>query len=236
MKPNESKQIKKHHERIPSDNYATPLEIGKWTVDRCKDISEKYCGKPTGKLTMLEPGCGDTAPFSRYASSIGMNAFGVDARDVNKQPEVTVFTGTSFLDTPSDETAALYARKYDVIATNPPFVFGIEFIIRSLDILAPRGVAAFNMKLSFLSSQGRYTFFNERPPSEVHILSKRPSYAHGGTDRGQEYGIFMWNGTEVDKKIRTKLGRITRVYWHDNKQWPVPELPVMDGERTVVEK
>ncbi len=236
MEPKESKRIRTIHERIPSDHYITPLEIGKWTVDRCLKISEKYCGKPTGKLMMLEPGCGDEAPFSRYAASIGINAFGVDVRDVPRHNGVTVFPETSFLETPSDATAALYANQYDVIATNPPFIYGIEFIIRSLDILAPRGVAAFNMKLSFLSSQGRYDFFKNRPPSEVHVLAKRPSYAHGGTDRGQEYGVFFWNGVDVDKKIRARYGRITRMHWHDNKAWPVPELPGGNGDRVVIEK
>jgi hypothetical protein len=236
MEPKESKRIQKRHDRIPSDNYATPTEIAKWTVDRCLAISERYCGKSTRKLTMLEPGCGDTAPFSRYAASLGMSAFGVDSREVGRRPDVTVFDGTSFLDMPCESTAALYSRKYDVIATNPPFIYGIEFVIRALDILSPRGVIAFNMKLAFMASQGRYDFFEKRPPSEVHILSKRPSYAHGATDRGQEYGIYFWNGEEVAQKIRNKYGRIARVHWQKNAEWPKPNLPDGVGERVVVAK
>lgn len=228
--------MKKNHERIPSDNYATPPAIAKWTVDRCQQISEKYCGKPNAKLTMLEPGCGDNAPFCRYASSLGMNAFAVDSRPVPKRSSVTVFPETNFLDMPGEASAAIYGQRYDVIATNPPFIFGIEFIIRCLDILSPRGVAAFNMKLSFISTQGRYKFFDERPPSEIHVLSKRPSYAFNGRTDSAEYCVLFWNGTDVDKKIRSKRGRLSRVYWQDNKAWLTPAFAHDLGDRVVVEK
>jgi len=238
MEPLESKRINVVHERIPSDNYKTPLEIAKWTVDRCMEISEKYCGKSATKLRMLEPGCGDAQPFSRYAASQGISSFGVDIRevDINGAGNVTVLKGESFLDMPGEGTAILYSQKYDIIATNPPFIYGIEFVNRAMDLLSPRGVAAFLLKLSFMSSQSRLEFFEQRPPSEVHILSKRPSFAHGRTDRGQEYGIFVWNGEEVDKKIRAKRGRLTRVFWQRNKDWEIPLLADQDGDRVVVTK
>lgn len=225
-----------NHDRIPSDNYTTPPAIAKWTVDHCAAISERYCGKSTSKLLMLEPGCGDDAPFSRYAASVGMNSFGVDSRMVRKYGDVTILNGMSFLDLPNESNAKLFKQRFDVIATNPPFMYGIEFVLRSLDLLAPRGVAAFNMKISFMATQGRMKFFQERPPSEVHILSKRPSYAHRGRTDMAEYCIFFWNGVEVDRKIRKKYGRITRVYWQENKKWPVPVLGQSPGSRAIVEK
>jgi hypothetical protein len=231
-----SKEGTMAHERIPSDNYNTPPAIAKWTVDRCAKISEKYCGAPQNKLLMLEPGCGDNAPFSRYASSINMNAFGVDSRPVPQRSTVTIFSSTDFLELPGEVTAAIFGQKYDVIATNPPFIFGIEFILRCLDILSSRGIAAFNMKLSFLATQGRMSFFQERPPSEVHILSKRPSYAHGGKTDAAEYCVLFWNGVDIDKKIRAERGRLTRVYWQNNKRWPTPVLEHDLGSRVIVEK
>lgn len=224
------------HKRIASDNYNTPPAIAKWTVDRCAEISEKYCGKTHKRLLMLEPGCGDNAPFSRYANSVGMNSFAVDVRPVPQRSSVTVFPNTDFLNLPGEATAAIFGQKYDVIATNPPFIFGIEFILRCLDILSPRGVAAFNMKLSFLASQRRTSFFLDRPPSEVHVLCKRPSYAHGGKTDSAEYCVLFWNGVDVDKKIRANRGRLTRVYWEANKGWPVPVLEHDLGSRAIVEK
>lgn len=235
--PRESKKTKVVHKRIPSDRYDTPFNIARWSVDHCLQLSEKYCGKPTSKLKMLEPGCGDNAPFSRYAASLGMEAHAVDSRKVAKRETVTVLDETNFLAMPSAETKLLYSGKYDVIATNPPFIYGIEFIQRSLDMLSERGVALFLMKMAFLGTQGRREFFDERPPAEIHVLSQRPSFAYGGkTDKGQEYCLLVWNGEAVDKKIRKKYGRISRMYWHDNKEWPTPLLPDGEGERIQVEK
>lgn len=68
----------KRHERITADNYETPSEIAWWAVNHCMEISEKNCGKSPGRLLMLEPGCGDSAPFARSAAALGVNAFGID--------------------------------------------------------------------------------------------------------------------------------------------------------------
>lgn len=227
--------MKKHYDRIANDNYETTTEIAWWAVNHCLGISERYCGKPTTRLAMLEPGCGDVAPFARSAASLGINSFACDLREVPRYSDVTVIPGTDFVCMPERADPVIYGQKYDVIATNPPFVIGEEFIIRSLDLLAPRGVAAFLMKMSFLASQGRAKFFLERPPAEVHILSKRPSFAHGKTD-AQEYAVMFWNGEEVDAKIRKKYGRISRLYWEINAEWSKPVFGDADGERVVVNK
>lgn len=235
----ESKLIEKKHDRIPSDNYVTPFEIAWWTVEHCIYISDRYSGsKPNNELRMLEPGCGDYRPFMLSAITRGIKAYGIDARDVAPSPKALIISGKSFLDMPDENNAPIYAQKYDIIATNPPFIYAEEFIIRSLDLLAPRGVAAFLTKMSFLGTQGRRPFFDERPPSEVHILTKRPSFAHGGTDRGQEYAVLFWNGSEVDKKIRSKYGRISRLYWEENAAWYATAVGTIEGKgkRVVVNK
>ena len=234
--PKESRKETVRHKRIPSDNYATPFSISKWAIDHVVKISEKHCGKPTRKLRMLEPGCGDNAPFSRYAASIGMEAHGVDYREVGRRETVAIIGDLDFLEMPSEKSKMLYANKYDVIATNPPFIYGIEFIQRSLDMLSPRGVAVFLVKMTFLGTQGRSDFFKERPPAEIHVLTQRPSFAYGGTDKGQEYCLLVWNGSDVDKKIRAKHGRVSRMFWQDNKNWETPVLPDGEGERIQVEK
>lgn len=236
--PRESKSIEVRHERQPSDNYATPFEIAKWTIDHALDLLSKNRSKKNGKkLIMLEPGCGDNAPFSRYAASVGMNAYATDVRNVSTRSTVTVIPDFDFLNLPCEKSASFYSRKYDVIATNPPFIFGAEFIIRSLDILSPNGVAAFLTKLSFLSSKGRYEMlFSDRPPFEIHVLIKRPSFAYGATDRGQEYCILFWAGDELDKQLRRNRGKVARMYWQENKIWEVPVLPDGVGTRIEVEK
>jgi hypothetical protein len=104
-----------------------------------------------------------------------------------------------------------------------------------LDLLKDTGVAAFNMKMSFLGTRGRYPFFRERTPSEIHILSKRPSYAHKGTDRGQEYCVLIWHGKIAAEKHIKKYGRVALTFWHDNKAWVKPVYGEGVG-RKIIEK
>lgn len=235
--PRESRSINVVHHRQPSDNYATGFEIAKWTVDHCAELSDKHSDRNYGKLTMLEPGCGDNAPFSRYAATLGMNCYATDIRNVAQRETVVVMNNMDFLQLPCEENASLYSRQYDVIATNPPFNVGAEFIIRSLDILSPFGIAAFVVKLTFLGSMKRHELlFRDRPPIEIHELVNRPSFAYGATDRGQEYCILIWGGTELEKKLRRNRGRVPRFYWQINKEWPVPVLPDGKGTRIMVEK
>lgn len=68
--------------------------------------------------------------------------------------------------------------EFDRIITNPPFSLAMEFLEKSL-ALAPEVI--FLLRLSFLESQKRHTFWQTRKP-QVLVLSKRPSFIYGATD------------------------------------------------------
>ena len=61
-------------------------------------------------------------------------------------------------------------KKYDWIITNPPYKHGLDFAKKALK---KADNVAFLMKLVWLESATRKTFFEENPPSKVLVYSKR---------------------------------------------------------------
>lgn len=82
---------------------------------------------------------------------------------------------------------------FDLIMANPPYSLALEFIKRSLSLLAPEGRICFLLRLPFLEGQARAPFFREHPP-DVYVLPKRPSFTGGGTD-ATAYAWMMWPGS-----------------------------------------
>jgi hypothetical protein len=84
------------------------------------------------------------------------------------------------------------------IVTNPPYGYerGVaeRFIRRALGLPAVR--AAFLLPLGFLASRARHELFTERPPSDVLILSQRPSMPPG--DRIDQLGDRAFRGGTTD--------------------------------------
>lgn len=203
--------------RRDHDNYSTDIGLARWAV---RHAYEMAFTKKTMK--MLEPCCGDDAPFATAARERGATPFGFDIRDVS--PELWHDTGNGDVDGVCEPNIDLEKfseehrlEKYDIIATNPPFKSGQQVISESLSLLAPNGVAAFLIKVAFLGTQKRSKMFIDSPPAEVHILTARPSFTgDGGTDIAQEYCFAFWYGDNIDRILQAKGLRTTRLYWLDN--------------------
>jgi len=218
--------------RRENDNYTTNLGLARWAV---KHAAKMALFKP-GEGRMLEPCCGDDAPFATAAKEIGMEPFGFDIRDVKpKLWEGTEGFGnggaccTQIDITKYDPKAVLY----DVIATNPPFTIGEEVVRKSLDMLEPHGAAVFLVKMAFLGTQARSKLFRERPPAEVWILTARPSFTgDGNTDIAQEYAFVFWNGAHTDALIDSIRMRTTKLYWLNSKL----HMTSLDKPRVRIEK
>jgi len=92
---------------------------------------------------------------------------------------------------------------FDGIIMNPPYKHALEFIEKSLTI-APT-VCAF-LRLSFLESEGRYEFFQRRPPSIVGVFSDRvPSAKNADFEKYSgstvAYAWFIWQGTSTGDPV-----------------------------------
>jgi len=82
--------------------------------------------------------------------------------------------------------------KVDLIITNPPFSLAKEFIDHSTN---HANTVIMLLRLNFLGSIKRYSWWKDNPPTALYILSKRPSFTGTGTD-ATEYCWFVWDKTD----------------------------------------
>lgn len=91
-----------------------------------------------------------------------------------------------------------FARHFDLIVGNPPFLLAKEFIIKALT-LAPTLV--FFLRLGFLASLRRYHFWQRYPPSRVFVLPKRPSCTGDGRTDRYDYCFVGWRSGEYQTRL-----------------------------------
>lgn len=77
------------------------------------------------------------------------------------------------------------------VITNPPFNIALNVIQNALNNVEVGSEVIMLLRLNFLGSQERKPFFNENPPKEIFVLSKRPKFYNGKTD-SIEYAWFVW--------------------------------------------
>jgi hypothetical protein len=191
-----------------SDCYETPKYLADWAVSYAHSKLVLQNRSPVAEtLTMLEPGCGATAPFGRVAAKLGYDVSAVEKRDILIIEDFKLFAGFTNADFLTWNGAG-----FDMIATNPPYSCAEPFIRRSLSLLKTQGIAIFLLRLGFLASLKRRPLFRDRPPMEVHVLQKRPSFSKDGNTDATEYAFFVWGGTGLAVSSGS-----TKLYWLDNK-------------------
>lgn len=207
------------------DNYATDPGLAQWAVKRAVEIAilpgrGNVLTNPERPPNILEPCCGDTAPFASAGKEFGLVPYGYDIRDVRPPIWSEPHEGNGRVWVSGSES---FPRQdgvlegYDIIATNPPFNSGEEVVRRSLELLNPCGCAVFLTKMAFLSTQKRSQLFVDHPPLEVWILRARPSFTgDGGTDVGQEYCFTFWEGSMISRFERKAADPSTTLHWLDN--------------------
>jgi hypothetical protein len=80
---------------------------------------------------------------------------------------------------------------YPLTVINPPFSSAKDFVSKALAETAPvRGTVAALLRLAFLEGKARAEFHRDHP-SDVYVLSKRPSFVGGKTD-SCAYAWFLW--------------------------------------------
>ena len=90
--------------------------------------------------------------------------------------------------------------KYDVIIGNPPYSMAQEFIDKCLTLLNPGGRLIFLLRTNFLESKKRFTWWQDKIPSGLYVLSKRPSFTGKGTD-ATSYSWFIWDKSKDEEQI-----------------------------------
>lgn len=147
--------------RHPDDYYATDpraiialLKYMGWENGRLK-IYENSCGQGHLSIPMQEAG------HTVISTDLIHRGFGIGGID---------FLSNTFFHT----------LKYDAVVMNPPFKHALQFIKRSFT-LAP--VVCCFLRLAFLEGgdkSGRYSFYQETPPTQILIFSDRVPTAING--------------------------------------------------------
>lgn len=76
----------------------------------------------------------------------------------------------------------------DLIITNPPYTKAQSFI----EYAKPRcNTLILLLRINFLASMKRHSFWDDHKPDTLFVLSKRPSFDGNGTDM-TEYAWFVW--------------------------------------------
>lgn len=195
------------------DNYPTPQPIATWAVGRALQLC------PTKeKVNVLEPGCGQFAPFAHAAHEKGCIVTAVEKDKITKVKDFP--TDYHFLTVANQDYFKpgiyLNPQKFNIIATNPPYNVAEEFYNRSMELLHPYGILTLLLRIQFLSSKKRIPLFRKHPPYEVGIFCRRISFDGVGTDY-TEYCQFFWLGKTLDAEYREKWGKLcTKFYWVDN--------------------
>jgi hypothetical protein len=162
---------KKSEERAEFDLYETPAVATEQLLKHFKL-----------ETPIWEPACGRGA-ICRVLEKAGYRVTGSDLNNHGFGK-----TGVDFL-----ETTRTGAK---TIITNPPYLSALEFCEHSLSLLKDSGGNLFMLlRLDFLCSKGRRSFFLNSPLLKVLVFSSRLRFPVPGSKRGRaavNYAWYVW--------------------------------------------
>ena len=166
--------------RIELDFYATPKD--------CIQNFVNHYGAINGRV--LEPSAGN-GNIAEIVKNNGKNTItSIEVRgeeyDALKAVSDEVIIG-DFLDFETED-------RFDYIIGNPPYSLALEFLNKCFEIAGENTKIIMLLRTSFLESKKRHEFWQKHPVNGLYVLSKRPSFAGGGTD-ASSYSWFVWDGT-----------------------------------------
>jgi SAM-dependent methyltransferase len=183
--------------REKNDHYPTPIELCRAGVD---------LSTLTSPRNVLDPGCG-TGVWGQAAREIYSQVY-IDGVDISPQIEMGKIYNAIFKQDFLEEKSKFNAP-YDLIVGNPPYRLAEEFIWKSHSLLRRNGDIIFLLRLNFLEGQKRGGgLWKEFPPSEVWVLSKRPSFTGDRRTDATAYMLIKWCSG-----LRNKYP--TQLYWLD---------------------
>lgn len=176
-------------ERKPQDFYATP-------IDCVENFLDNYIGGVRGNI--LEPSAGNGNIITALRNKgIEGNITAIEIREEEKESLNMIADKViidNFLEWNTD-------KKFDVIIGNPPYSLAKEFIEKCFKISNENTVIIMLLRTAFLESKSRFEFWQEHPLTELHVLSKRPSFINGKTD-ATSYSWFVWDNRKSQQVIK----------------------------------
>ena len=173
-------------DRRENDAYYTP-----------DDVAAKCVGTIASRLRnvwAVEPSAGGGAFLRALAHhKIGGTACDVDPSAAGLAMGGATFVG-DFATMPRPDTMLPVW-----VIGNPPYSHAMEHVEHALSLAlpdgGPAGGVAFLLRLAFVESEARRAFWRKWPVTELHVLSRRPSFTGGKTD-SCAYAFFIWHAGE----------------------------------------
>lgn len=81
-------------------------------------------------------------------------------------------------------------KPVDCIITNPPFSLTQKFLEKSY---TEAEVVIYLQRLNYLGSKARKDFWNAHKPTNLIVLSKRPSFSPDGNTDQTDYAFYVWD-------------------------------------------
>jgi hypothetical protein len=147
---------------------------------------------------ILDPCAGGDSSGNIMSYPTVLNEWGLDTVTMDIRPDSPCqYPVTNFLD------AKLDGIKFDMVMTNPPYNIATQIIERSMEVVKPMGWIVMLLRINFLGSQTRGSWFANNMPHSIYTHSKRPGFypdnwkevmpwlTKKGTD-STEYGHFVW--------------------------------------------
>lgn len=141
-------------ERAANDYYATDPRALEMLLEReafTHDVWEPACGEGNLSKVLTEAG------YSVRSTDLIDRGYGTGGVDFLNETEVW----------------------HGDIVTNPPYIYALEFVKKSLDLLEDGHKTAFFLRLQFLEGKKRRVFFDSAPPPSEFTYSQAVCGAQG---------------------------------------------------------
>ena len=194
-----------------NDNYPTPPKLAEAIMQKVTRLLPRDVGLG---LNVLEPGCGDNAPFLSAAAPYATlfdGLDGVDIRPVKTHDDdiYQLYGGQDFLQDLRPVMPGNLNMQWNLIITNPPYSLAQEFVERSLELVSPNGLVVMLLQTGFEGSKKRREFFTQYPWLIKFNIRPRPGFVRGASGASsdmREYAVYVWTDPETTGLLR-RLGR-----------------------------
>ena len=173
------------YDRHISDYYVTP-------VDEIKKFWKEFKkhNDTIGVYNVLDPSAGGgNGHLMSYPEALKDEEFDITTLDL-RDDSLAILKG-DYLDTTFD-------KSFDIIITNPPFAWSLEFIQKALNEVKDGDYVIMLLRLNFLGSKARNEWLRNNMPYEIYVHSKRMSFIDDGKRDSVEYAHFVWKKGNTD--------------------------------------
>jgi hypothetical protein len=180
-------------ERHEKDFYETPA----WVTSALLEHAAGICAAER----ILEPCAGNGAILHEMQGRWGMRNSKYTAVEIREEArdELEYHTDEVHI---ADFLTWQPTGEYDLIITNPPFSIAQQIMERCFEIADGKATFAMLLPLSFMGADKRYDFWQKHTPSDLYVISHRPSFTGGSGTDNAVYGWFVWRPDCLDQVIR----------------------------------